>query len=98
MNPLVQKQLDGVYGLIEELRTRLQQDRTLLERAHERRDQLQQDHWRDQKEISTLNRLAEDYDELEGRNEAFRTEREAIRSHLAQIMSFAKSLSNTQGP
>lgn len=98
MNPLVQKQLDGVYGLIEELRTRLQQDRTLLERAHERTDQLQQDHWRDRKEISTLNRLAEDYDELEGRNEAFRAEREAIRGHLVQIMSFAKSLSNTQGP
>ena len=98
MNRLVQKQLDGVYGLIEELRTRLQQDRTLLERAHGRKEELQQEHWRDRKEISTLNRLAEDYDELEGQNEAFRTEREAIRSHLVQIMSFAKSLSNTQGP
>ena len=98
MNPLVKKQLDGVYGLIEELRTRLQQDRILLERAHERREQLQQEHWRDQKEITTLNRLAEDYDGLEAQNEAFRTEREAIRSHLSQILSHAKSLSANQGP
>lgn len=98
MNPLVNKQLGGIYGLIEELRTRLEQNRTLLERVHERRDLLQKEHWRDQKEISTLNRLAEDYDELEARNEDFQTEREAIRSHLTQIMSFAKSLSNTQEP
>lgn len=92
MNPLIQKRIDTLGRQIDAVETRLtsmadREDAHLAEK-----EKIQADQWRSKKELTTLNRLAEDYDDLAGRAEAYENERAALRESLTDILTRTRAL------
>ena len=98
MNPLIQSQLEHIRDQIDQLSAVLAANDTELRKQHGEKADLLQEQWTQRKEVTTLNRIAQEYDELEAENEGFRAERTSIREHLGRIMAHTKSLHKAQKP
>lgn len=98
MNPLVQTQLEHIRDQIDQLRAVLADNDAELRKQHGEKADLLQQQWSQRKEVTTLNRIAQEYDDLGAENARLRAERSAIRDHLGQIMVHTKSLHKAQKP
>lgn len=98
MNPLVQTRLEHIQDQLEQLREVLADNDSELRKQHGEKADLLQEQWSQRKEVTTLNRIAQEYDDLEAENEQLRTERSTIREHLGRILTHTKSLHKAHKP
>lgn len=96
MNPLLKSQFDKIQEQVLELRKVLENNETELKQQHGEKEDLLQEKWRDRKELTTLNRIATDFDSVEEENERYREERKEIRDDLSKIMNLTKALRGIQ--
>ena len=96
MNPLLKKQFESLETQIGKLREVLEKNAEAQQELHGEKADLMQEKWRTQKELTTLRRIAKDYDEVEGENDRYRDERDEIRQDLAKIMDLSKALRGAQ--
>ncbi len=98
MHPLLEKKIEQIDGQLAGLRETLEANRDELAKQHEEKEDLLQEQWRHRKRMTTLDRLAKDYDALEAENKRFRAERKRMRDGLAAILRLTKSLRNANAP
>ena len=96
MNPILQKQFEHLESQIQELREVLENNQLELKKQHGEKADLLQEKWKNRKELTTLNRIADDFDDVDEENERYREERKEIREDLAKIMSLTKALRGNQ--
>lgn len=92
MNPLLQKRIETLSRQIDAIETRItamaERETTLLAEKEE----IRTEQWRNKKELTTLNRIAEDYDEIAARAEAYEKERAVLRASLTEILTRTRAL------
>ena len=98
MNPMVKKQFDLIEDQIEKVRERLQEIEAGADRQQDEKDDLRRQDWAHRKKLTTLDRIAQDYDRLADENTALREERAALKTHLDRILSHTKALHNSYRP
>lgn len=96
MNPILQKQFDTLESQIQELRNVLERNTDELQKQHGEKSDLLQEQWRQRKQLTTLNRIADDFDDVDEENQRYRDERKEIRDDLAKILQFTKALRGMQ--
>ena len=96
MNPILQKQFDTLEAQISELREVLEANTLELQKQHVEKSDLLQEQWRQRKQLTTLNRIADDFDGVDEKNQRYREERKEIRDDLSKIMNLAKALRGIQ--
>ena len=96
MNPLFQKKLEQIRGDLGTLREVLEDNRADVVLQHTEKEDMLQDQWRQRKRVTTLNRIAEDYDRLDEQNQAYTRERKALRERLRQVLKLTKALHSAQ--
>jgi len=94
VNPLVKKQLERLQRTAEELRSAAADSQARMARQHEEREKLQQENWRQQKELAALHRMAEDYDQIEVELKQLQARRNDLQDGLQRILSHTKALAN----
>ncbi len=92
MNPLIRKKLDQMQSLVEEMGEVLRANDTDVKKQHAEKEALLQKEWRRQKELTTLNRIAEDYDALQAENDRSADERLALKQRIENLLKMAKAL------
>ena len=98
MNPLVQTRLEHIHDQISQLRAVLAANDGELRKQHGEKADLLQEQWNQRKEVTTLNRIAQEYDDMEAENEQLHAERSTIREHLGRILTHTKSLHKAHKP
>lgn len=98
MNPLLKKKLEHIQGQVDELQGVLEAKHEDVLQQHQEKEDLLQERWSERKRVTTLARIAKDYDVLQGQNEAYAKERKEIKERLARVMRFTKSLHNASKP
>ena len=98
MTPMVQKQLATIRGLLSELREVLEANQNEVQKQHAEKEDLLQDKWRERKELTTLRRVSDDYDELDEENKRLRSEKAKLGQHLNTILTHTRALQNTFMP
>ena len=96
MNPILQKQFENLEHQVQQLRDVLAKNSEELQKQHGEKEDLLQEKWRQRKELTTLNRIASDFDAVDGENEQNREERKEIREDLSKIMHLTKALRGMQ--
>ena len=96
MNPILQKQFDTLDNQIHELREVLERNTSELQKQHGEKSDLLQEQWRQRKQLTTLNRIADDFDDVDEENQRYREERKEIREDLSKIMQLTKALRGIQ--
>jgi chromosome segregation ATPase len=96
MNPILQKQFENLEHQVQQLRDVLAKNSEELQKQHGEKEDLLQEKWRQRKELTTLNRIASDFDAVDGENEQYREERKEIREDLSKIMHLTKALRGMQ--
>jgi len=92
MNPLLASKYVQLQEQIAELRAILEANREDVRQQHAEKEELLQEQWRQRKRLTTLNRIAEDYDTVEAENNRYRDERLELRASLKTIISSTKAL------
>lgn len=98
MNPLLKKKFEHLQRQISELEGVLQANQADVKQQHTEKEDLLQEKWRERKRLTTLNRIAEDYDALDDRNRRYEQERTQIKERLANVLRFTKALHNARRP
>ena len=98
MNPLLEKRFAHTRSQIEALRAVLEANRADVVQQHAEKEDLLQQQWRERKRLTTLNRIAEDYDGLDEQNRAYAQERKAIHERLSQVLKLTKALHSAHRP
>ena len=98
MNPLLKKRIEHLRGQLDELREVLEQNRAEVKQQHVEKEELLQEKWRGRKHLTTLNRIAEDYDALDDQNQAYGGERADIRERMTRVLDYTKALQKTYKP
>ncbi len=96
MNPLLEKKLEQIRGDLGSLREVLEDNRADVVLQHTEKEDMLQDQWRQRKRLTTLNRIAEDYDRLDEQNQTYARERKALRERLRQVLKLTKALHSAQ--
>ena len=96
MNPLLKAQFDAIVQQLDTLETVLEANREDVNRQHEEKEDLLQEKWRQRKHLTTLDRIAKEYDELTAETARYREERGEIRQQLADIVNLSKALHGLQ--
>ena len=65
MNPLLKKKLEQVQQQVGELRGVLEENREDVIQQHREKEDLLQAKWSERKRVTTLDRIAKDYDALD---------------------------------
>ena len=92
MNPLLLKRLETLEKQISRIEASVQAKTIDVQKQHEEKARLLEEQWGQRKRMNTLNRIAEDYDELDKEVEAYREERGEIRRTLEQILTRTRAL------
>ncbi len=92
MNPLIRKKLDQIQSLVEEMGEVLRSNDAEVKKQHAEKEALLQKEWKRQKELTTLNRIAEDYDLLKSENDRLADERRQLKQRVDNLLKMAKSL------
>jgi chromosome segregation ATPase len=98
MDPAIKQRLDGLQDRLEQLRTAITRTNVYVERQDEERDQLRQERWGYVKRLNTLNRIAEDYEEVATQNERMTKERAELFERLKKVHNFTKLLTAQYRP
>ena len=96
MNPLLQKQFETLESQIQQLREVLERNTEKLQQEHGEKLELRKKELNGIKELNTLRRIAEDFDEVDEENKRYREERDEIHEDLANIMNLTKALRGVQ--
>jgi hypothetical protein len=96
MNPILKKQFDTLDNQIHELRELLERNTSELKKQHGEKSDLLQEQWRQRKQLTTLNHIADDFDDVDEENQRYREERKEIRKDLSKIMQLTKALRGIQ--
>ncbi|MCH8204532.1 MAG: hypothetical protein IID09_05175 [Candidatus Hydrogenedentes bacterium] len=98
MNPLLKKKLEQVQKQVGELQGVLEESREDVIQQHKEKEELLQAKWGDLKRVTTLDRIAKDYDALDEQNRAYERERKQIKERLGRVIRFTKALHNAYKP
>lgn len=98
MKPILQRKIEQILSTIETLRDVLEDNRTELREQHAQKEAMLEERWRQRKEVTTLQRIARDYDELETENATLQRERQELRDHLSNIVKCTKALQEVHRP
>ena len=98
MNPLLKKKLEQVQKQVGELQGVLEESREDVIQQHKEKEDLLQAKWGDLKRVTTLDRIAKDYDALDEQNRAYERERKQIKERLGRVIRFTKALHNAYKP
>ena len=98
MNPLLKKKFEHIQGQMAELEGVLEENLEDVKQQHLEKEDLLQEKWRERKRVTTLDRIAKDYDTLDDQNKAYDQERKEIKERLARILRFTKALHNAYRP
>ncbi len=98
MNPLLKKKLEHIQRQVDELQGVLQVNHEDVLRQHQEKEDLLQERWSERKRVTTLDRIAKDYDVLEEQNSVYAQERKEIKERLTRVIRFTKSLHNASKP
>ena len=96
MNPLLKAQFDAIVEQLDTLESVLENNRQEVNKQHEEKEELLQEKWRQRKHVTTLDRIAKEYDEVEAENSQYREERTEIRKQLTDIVNLSKALHGLQ--
>ena len=96
MNPILQTQLNTLTEQLDTLESVLVANRQDVNKQHEEKEAMLQKEWEQRKEVTTLNRIADDFDEVDEQNDQYRKEREEIRKKLNEIVHLTKALHGMQ--
>ncbi len=92
MNPLLLKRLETLEKQISRIEASVQAKTIDVQKQHAEKSRLLEEQWAQRKRMNTLNRIAEDYDELDKEVETYREERGEIRRTLEQILTRTRAL------
>jgi cell shape-determining protein MreC len=92
MNPMLASKYAQLQEQVAELRGILEASRDDVRQQHAEKEELLQEKWVQRKRLTTLNRIAEDYDTVEAENTRYRGERLELRASLKTIISSTKAL------
>ena len=98
MNPLLKKKLGQVQKQVGELQGILEENRKDVIQQHKEKEDLLQAKWSERKRVTTLDRIAKDYDALDEQNRAYERERKEIKERLGRLIRFTKALHNAYRP
>lgn len=98
MNPLLKKRLARIQGQMAELEEVLEENREDVQQQHLEKEKLLQAKWEGLKRVTTLDRIARDYDALDDQNKVYDRERKEIKERLARVLRFTKALHNAYRP
>ena len=98
MNPLLKKKLEQVQKQVGELQGVLEESREDVIQQHKEKEDLLQEKWSERKRVTTLDRIAKDYDALDEQNRAYERERKQIKERLGRVIRFTKALHNAYKP
>ena len=98
MNPLLKKKLEHIQGQVDELNGVLQANREDVLQQHQEKEDLLQEKWSERRRVTTLDRIAKDYEVLQEQNNVYAQERKEIKERLARVIRFTKSLHNAPTP
>ena len=98
MNPLLKTKLGQVQQQVAELQGVLEENREDVIQQHKEKEGLLQAKWRERKRVTTLDRIAKDYDALDEQNRAYERERKEIKERLGRVIRFTKALHNAYKP
>ena len=98
MNPLLKKKLGQVQKQVGELQGILEENRKDVIQQHKEKEDLLQAKWSERKRVTTLDRIAKDYDALHEQNRAYERERKEIKERLGRLIRFTKALHNAYRP
>ncbi|MFP6583303.1 MAG: hypothetical protein VCD00_12220 [Candidatus Hydrogenedentota bacterium] len=96
MNPILQAQLNTLTDQLDTLQSVLETNREDVNKQHEEKEAMLKKEWEQRKEVTTLNRIADDYDEVDETNKQYKQEREEIRQKLNEIVLLTKALHGMQ--
>lgn len=96
MNPILKAQFDAIAGQLDTLESVLSANRDDAQKQHEEKEELFKEKLRQRKHVTTLDRIAKEYDEVEAENSKYREERAEIRQQLADIVNLSKALHGLQ--
>jgi hypothetical protein len=92
MNPILVKRLETLEKQVSRIEALVASKNVDVQAQHEEKAKLLEEQWAQRKRLNTLNRIAEDYDELEREADTYRDERSAIRQTLEQILKRTRAL------
>jgi uncharacterized protein YdiU (UPF0061 family) len=92
MNPIIKKRLETLQKQVQDLESLFLAVEERSKRHLEDRERAQEEQWRSRKELSTLRRVADDYDALLEESESYRNERQTLRSTLETILKRTRAL------
>lgn len=98
MTPMVQKQFATIRELLKELRTVLETNQEEVQKQHAEKEELLQGKWRERKELTTLRRISDDYEELDKKNERLQADKTKLGRHLKAILRHTRALQNSTRP
>ena len=96
MNPILEAQIKTLTEQLDALQTILEANREDVKKQHAEKEGLLQEKWEQRKEVTTLNRIADDFDAVDEENEQYRKERGEMRTHLNEIVQMTKALHGLQ--
>ncbi len=98
MNPLLKKKLEHIQRQVDDLQGVLEENREDVTQQHKEKEDLLQEKWSERKRMTTLDRIAKDYDVLDEQNRAYEGERKEIKERLRRVIRFTKALHNAYKP
>lgn len=98
MNPLLKKKLEHVRQQVNDLQGVLEENREDVIQQHKEKEDLLQAKWSERKRVTTLDRIAKDYDALDEQNKTYESERKEIKERLGRVIRFTKALHNAYKP
>lgn len=96
MNPILEAQIKTLSEQLDALHSVLETNREEVKKQHAEKEALLQEKWEQRKEVTTLNRIADDFDAVDEENEKYRQERGEMRQHLTDIVQMTKALHGLQ--
>ena len=92
MNPILAKKIEIVEEQVQALSELLQGWNADRRKALDSNEKMLKDKWRDQKEINTLRRANDEYDDLLADHENVLESHERLQERLTVLLSFSKAL------
>jgi septation ring formation regulator EzrA len=92
VKPLVKAQIDRIHEAIDGLEEQTVLDRNRIQEQDQAHEKLQKELWTRQKELSTVQRTVEDFEELHAENERFSTTNEQLKERLNRLLGHVKAL------
>jgi FtsZ-binding cell division protein ZapB len=94
VNPLVQRQVERVEGAVSSVEVAIRLYQARVDRLVVERDLLLQEKWRQDKELVTLRRISQEYDDLMDENALFKARHDAVRERLRAVLVQVRALAS----